>query len=145
MKTSDKKRVTRDAAEVEEDRGDSAHPGSSYRQLKSDAELSAAIEAIDKLLLKGRLNALDQARLDLLTDSVEKYEEVAHPMPAVSDVEMLRHLIDARGVTQMKLAEETGISMSTISAILHEKRKMTLGHIRILARYFGVKAGAFLP
>jgi HTH-type transcriptional regulator / antitoxin HigA len=145
MKTSDKKRVTREAVEVDEDRGGSAHPGSSYRQLKSAAELNAAIEAIDKLLLKGRLNALDQARLDLLTDSVEKYEEAAHPMPAVSDVEMLRHLIDARGVTQMKLAEETGISMSTISAILHGKRKMTLGHIRIFARHFGVKAGAFLP
>ncbi len=80
-----------------------------------------------------------------MTDAVEKYESHAVQMPAVSDVEMLRHLIEANDLTQTKLAEETGIAMSTVSAILHGKRKMNVSHIRAFAKRFGLKAGAFLP
>jgi transcriptional regulator with XRE-family HTH domain len=36
-------------------------------------------------------------------------------MPAVEDKDMLRHLIEAKGVTQLALAEATGIAESTIS------------------------------
>ena len=95
--------------------------------------------------VQGALSRNERALLAVLTDAVEKYESHAVPMPAVSDVEMLRHLIDANGLTQMKLAEETGIAMATISEILHGKRKMNVSHIRAFAKRFGVKAGAFLP
>ena len=113
--------------------------------LRSDADLAKAIKQIDNLLLKGALTRYEQALLNALTDAVEKYESHAVQMPAVSDVEMLRHLIEANDLTQVKLAEETGIAMSTISAILHGKRKMNVSHIRAFAKRFGFKAGAFLP
>jgi antitoxin component HigA of HigAB toxin-antitoxin module len=58
---------------------------------------------------------------DVLTDIVERYENQTHPMPEVSDAAMLRHLIDACGVTQSKLSADVGISMSTISEVLHGK------------------------
>ena len=114
-------------------------------ELRSDADLAKAIEQIDNLLRKSALTRAEQALLRVLTGLVEKYESQAVQMPAVSDVEMLRHLIEANDLTQMKLAEETGIAMSTISEILHGKRKMNVSHIRAFAKRFGVKAGAFLP
>ena len=113
--------------------------------LRSDADLAKAIKQIDNLLLKGTLTRYEQALLKALTDAVEKYESHAVQMPAVSEVEMLRHLIEANDLTQLKLAEETGIAMSTISAILHGKRKMNVSHIRAFSKRFGLKAGAFLP
>jgi transcriptional regulator with XRE-family HTH domain len=45
----------------------------------------------------------------------------------------------------VKLAEATGIAMSTISAIRHGKPKMNVCQIRAIANRFRVKAGAFLP
>ena len=101
--------------------------------LRSDADLAKAIKQIDNLLLKVALTRYEQTLLNALTDAVENYESHAVQMPAVSDVEMLRHLIEANDLTQVKLAEETGIAMSTISAILHGKRKMNVSHIRAFA------------
>jgi HTH-type transcriptional regulator / antitoxin HigA len=65
-------------------------------------------------------------------------------MPEVSDAAMLRHLIDASGVTQSKLAAEVGISMSTISEVLHGKRELNRKQITSLAQYFRVDPGVFL-
>jgi antitoxin component HigA of HigAB toxin-antitoxin module len=84
------------------------------KHLRSDRELAAAIEMLKSLLMRGDLAPGEQDYLDVLTDIVERYEDVTHPMPEVSDAAMLRHLIDASGVTQSKLAAEVGIAMSTI-------------------------------
>jgi HTH-type transcriptional regulator / antitoxin HigA len=112
--------------------------------ISSDAELAQVIKQIDKLLLKGAQRFVDKAILKALTNMVERYESRTIQMPAVSDVEMLRHLVEANDLTQIRLAEETGIAMSTISDILRGKRKMKLSHIRAFAKRFGVKPGAFL-
>ena len=112
--------------------------------LRTDAQLTAAIKQIDGLLLKDSLTKPEQNRLSMLTRAVERFERLVIRMSPVSDVAMLKHLIEANDLTQMKLAEETGVAMSTISEILHGKRKMNLAHIRAFANRFGVKPGAFL-
>jgi HTH-type transcriptional regulator / antitoxin HigA len=114
------------------------------KHLRSDRELAAAIEMLKSLLIRGDLAAGEQDYLDVLTDLVERYEDETHPMPEVSDAAMLRHLIDASGVTQSKLAAEVGISMSTISEVLHGKRELNRKQITSLAQYFRVDPGVFL-
>jgi HTH-type transcriptional regulator / antitoxin HigA len=111
---------------------------------RSDADLALAIKKIDELLLKRKPSRYEQALLTVLTHAVERYERRAVKMPVVSDVAMLEHLIEANDLTQMALAKETGIAMSTISEILQGKRKMNVSHIRAFAKRFGVKPGAFL-
>jgi HTH-type transcriptional regulator / antitoxin HigA len=115
------------------------------RPLRTDKELDRAIEMIDSLIIRGDLEAGEQDYLDILTDIVERYEQVAHPMPPVSDAALLRHLIDARGVTQSKLAADVKIPMSTISEVLSGKRRLNRNHIAVLAKYFGVSSAAFMP
>ena len=39
-------------------------------------------------------------------------------MEPASDADMLRHLLDAKGVSQAELHRETGISKSSISEVL---------------------------
>jgi HTH-type transcriptional regulator/antitoxin HigA len=57
---------------------------------------------------------------------------------------MLRHLIDAKGVTLSEVGARAGIALSTLSAVLNGKRKLNRGHIQKLAPYFGVAPGVFL-
>jgi HTH-type transcriptional regulator / antitoxin HigA len=113
------------------------------RPLRSDEELALAIKAIDSLIARGDLDSGEQDYLDILTDIVERYEADEHPMPPVSDAAMLRHLIEARGISQSKLADEVGIVMSTISEVLNGKRRLNRHHIGVLAKYFGVSPSVF--
>lgn len=114
------------------------------KHLRSDRELAKAIKMVDSLIAKKSLTRGEQDYLDVLTDIVERYEEDFHPMPPVSDAEMLRHLIEARGIKQDKLAKETGISGSTISNVLNGSRKLTRSHIMTMAAFFGVSAAVFM-
>jgi HTH-type transcriptional regulator / antitoxin HigA len=76
---------------------------------------------------------------------VRRYETERHPMPRVSDGDMLRHLIEANKVTLVQVARATGIAESTISAALAGSRRLNREHIEKLARYFHVGGQAFLP
>jgi HTH-type transcriptional regulator / antitoxin HigA len=115
------------------------------RPIRSRAELSDALAVIDKLLDQKRLTAEERDYLDVLSSLVERYERERHPLPPVSDAQMLRHLIEAKNVTQVQVARATGIAESTISAVLAGTRRLNREHIEQLARYFHVGARAFLP
>jgi HTH-type transcriptional regulator/antitoxin HigA len=113
--------------------------------IRSEEDLDTAIAVVDRLLSRRKpLAPPEQDYLESLSHEIERYEAVAHPMPAVSGAAMLRHLVEARGVTLSKLAEETGIAVSTLSAVLNHRRNLNLTHIEKLAPYFGVEPSVFL-
>ena len=99
---------------------------------------------INALIDKDRLDTDEDDYLDVLGDLVEKYEAEHYPVPSVSDAEMLRHLIESRSLTQAKVAVETGLAESTISAILAGKRGLNRKHMEVLASYFHVSPAVFL-
>ena len=115
------------------------------RPIRSDKELSAALAVVDELLDQERPVAEERDYLDVLSGLVQRYEQERHPMPPVSDAQMLRHLIEAKNVTQVQVARATGIAESTISSVLAGNRRLNREHIEKLARYFHVGARAFLP
>jgi len=98
---------------------------------------------IDSLLDLSHLDPLEQDYLEVLSDLVERYESQEYPIPPVSDAEMLRHLVEARGATQAQVAREAGIVESTLSAVLSGKRKLSRSHIGKLSRYFSVSPAVF--
>jgi HTH-type transcriptional regulator/antitoxin HigA len=113
--------------------------------IRSAEDLDLAIEVVDGLLSRPRsLDPQEQDYLDSLSHEIERYEAMAHPMPAVSDAAMLRHLIDAKGVTLSEASTQTGIAISTLSAVMNGKRKLNRDHLQKLAPYFGVQPGVFL-
>jgi HTH-type transcriptional regulator / antitoxin HigA len=114
------------------------------RPIRCEAELDRAIAMINALIDRDELTSDEDDYLDILGDIVEKYETEHHPMPPVSDAEMLRHLIEAKDTTQAQVAAETGIAESTISAILAGKRGLNRKHIEVLARHFNVKPAVFM-
>lgn len=106
--------------------------------IKSDAQLAAAQEVLDDLLAKGKLDRGAETYLDALSDLVATYEEARFPIAPPSDGEMLRHLMDARGVSQVALSRETGIPKSSISEVLAGKKPLSRTMIRKLADFFHV-------
>ena len=113
------------------------------RRLRTDADLDAAVDVVDDLIDRPELTPPEQDYLDILSDLVEEYEAETIPMNPVADADMLRFLIDSKGVTQAQTAAAAGIAESTISAILSGKRKLNRGQIAKLARYFHVGPGVF--
>jgi HTH-type transcriptional regulator/antitoxin HigA len=114
------------------------------RPIRSDADLDAAAALIDELTDRDDLSPAESDYLDVLGDLVEKYEDEHVEMPHVSDAEMLRSLMDEKGVRQAEVVRGTGISKTVLSLVLNGKRELTREHIEVLAKYFGVNPAAFL-
>lgn len=106
--------------------------------IKSDEHLEAAQEVMDRLLAKSALDDGEEMYLDALSDLVAAYEDEHHAIAPASDADMLRHLMDAKGVTQAQLSRETGIAKSTISEVLGGKKAFSRQMIRRFADYFRV-------
>ena len=113
------------------------------RPIRSDDELDQAIAMIDSLLDRESLDPAEEDYLEVLSDLVERYETERYPISSVTDAEMLRHLIEAKEMTQAEVARNTGIAESTISEVLSGKRTLNRSHIGKLARYFGVEPSVF--
>jgi HTH-type transcriptional regulator/antitoxin HigA len=109
--------------------------------IKSEEHLSAAQGVVGALLAKGALDDGEETYLDALSDLVAAYEDVHHPIEPASDADMLRHLMDAKGVTQAALSRDTGIAKSTLSEVLARKKTFSRQMIRKLAGYFKVDVG----
>ena len=106
--------------------------------IKSDAHLAEAQEVMDRLLVKGHLDPGEEMYLDALSDLVAACEDERHPIEPASDADLLRHLMEAKGVTQIQLHRDTGIPKSTISEVLAGKRPFSRQMIRKLAECFRV-------
>ena len=109
--------------------------------IKSDEQLQEAQKVMDQLLARGKLGAGEEMYLDALSDLVAAYEDEHYAIEPASDAEMLRHLLEAKAITQAQLSRDTMIPKSTISEILAGKKSFSRQIIRKLADYFSVDAG----
>ena len=106
--------------------------------IRSDEHLHEAQKVMDCLLAKGKLDDGEETYLDALSDLVGVYEDEHHAIEPASDADMLRHLLEAKGVTQAQLSQEAGIAKSTVSEVLAGKKPFSRQIIRKLAEYFQV-------
>jgi HTH-type transcriptional regulator / antitoxin HigA len=113
------------------------------RPVRSERELDEAINMVNYLIEREKLNAAEKDYLDVLADLIEKFESVHYPFEPVSDSDMLKHLIEAKGGTQAQVAKACQIAESTISELLAGTRQLSRKHIGKLCRYFHVSPGVF--
>src|SRR5277367_5684457 len=106
--------------------------------IKSEEHLMEAQKVMDRLLAKGELDEGEETYLDVLSDLVAAYEDEHHAIEPASDADMLRHLMEAKGVSQIQLSRETGLPKSTVSEVLAGKKPFSRQMIRKLADYFKV-------
>jgi HTH-type transcriptional regulator/antitoxin HigA len=81
--------------------------------------------------------------LELAGDLVSRYEQEHHAIEAASPQDMLRFLMDARGLKQEDLSAI--VPQSNLSAILAGKRKISATLAGKVGKFFGVSAAVFVP
>ncbi len=108
--------------------------------IRSEEHLAEAQAVMDRLLAAGEPDEGAELYLDALSDLVASYEDAHHAIEPASDADLLRHLMEAKGITQAQLSRQTGIPRSTISEVLSGKRPFSRSMIRKLAAQFRVDA-----
>jgi len=106
--------------------------------IRGENHFAAAQDVMDRLLKKNRLDEGELLYLDALSDLVASYEDEHHAIAPASDADMLRHLLEAKGVTQADLHRKSGLPKSTISEVLSGKKPFSRQMIRKLSEFFHV-------
>jgi HTH-type transcriptional regulator/antitoxin HigA len=114
------------------------------RPIRDEQALDAATAMIDELLRLPELTSEEDDYLDVLGDLVEKYEAQTHPIPDAPACDVLRYLMDCRGLSETELAKDVGMPTSDISEKLTGEKGLSQAEVAKLADYFGINAEVFL-
>jgi len=115
------------------------------RPIRSKDELHQAIAVLDDLIMRDDLTEAEEDYLDVLTDLVEAYENEHVKLRPIHGVELVKGILEDRGLSQADVARGAGIATTTFNDILLGRRKLNLKHINALATYFKVSPAVFLP
>jgi HTH-type transcriptional regulator / antitoxin HigA len=88
-------------------------------------------------------SAEEKELAELLTVLIDDYEERRYPIRKSSPRQTLRHLMEARSLTQKDLWKIFG-SRGIASEVFHGKRAISKTHAKKLARFFHVSAELFI-
>ena len=112
--------------------------------IETEEENARMLSIVEKLMQKGEnLSPEEEKLLKLLARLIEDFEQrFYHPREA-EPLEVLHHLMEARGVRPSQLWEVFG-SKGIASEVLNGKRAISKTHARALATYFHVSADLFV-
>ena len=115
--------------------------------ISNEQELERLTKEIDRLMSKGiRENALspeEEQLLELLSILVENYEDKHYPMPEAAPNEVLKFLMEDRGLKQTDLLPVFGSSGIT-SEVVNGKRSISKAQAKKLAEFFKVSVEHFI-
>lgn len=112
--------------------------------IETEEENARMLAVVEKLMQKGeKLSAEEEKLLKLLVCLIEDFEERFYRPNEATPLEVLHHLMEARGVKQSQLWEVFG-SKGIASEVLNGKRGISKTHARALANYFHVPAELFI-
>ena len=112
--------------------------------IRTEDEYERANSEIEKLLKKGvRLSTEEEHLLDLLSALVEKYEGEHHPIEPAAPHEILRQLMEERGLKRKDIVHLFGSSGRTSDAI-NGRRPISKTQAKALAEFFHVSTDLFI-
>ena len=114
------------------------------RPIKSEEEMFATQKVIDSLIDRAPLTPDEEDYLNLLGTLVYEYEQTQEPIPDIYGVDLLKVLMEERGLRQKDLVPIFKTE-SIVSDILKGRRELTKRHIEELAELFHISPAAFFP
>lgn len=105
--------------------------------IRTEEQNQQCIAELELLLTRGNLTPEEQEYADLLTVLIEKFEERYQIEPAATPIEVIRHLMDARGLNRADMLDVFG-SKSVVSDVLNGKRGLSKTHIERLVTKFHI-------
>lgn len=115
------------------------------RPIRSEEEYDRTVALMNYLLdaVGDKEDHALSGLLDLVSELVGEYDTNHYTIEASEPKEVLRYLIEMRGLKQGDLAEI--VAQSNLSAILAGKRKISTTLAGKLAKYFNVSPAVFVP
>lgn len=115
--------------------------------IRSRVQLARTELEIESLLArKHKLDESERAYLDLLSRLVEDWEDEHVAMPEISGVDLVKVLLEDRGMSQRDLVRAQVFATDSIaSEVLAGKRTPTVTQVAKLARCFALPGDLFLP
>jgi len=112
--------------------------------IETEKENARMLAIVEKLMKKGEdLSAEEEKLLKLLARLIEDFEQRYYQPPEAEPLEVLHHLMEARGIKPSQLWEVFG-SKGIASEVLNGKRGISKTHARALANFFHVPADVFV-
>ncbi|MFN8488235.1 MAG: helix-turn-helix domain-containing protein [Caldilineaceae bacterium] len=108
------------------------------RPIHNEEDYETALEEIEALW-EAEPGTPEADRLDILVMLVEAYEAEHYPIPDPDPIELILHVMDARGLTRRDLEPYLG-SRARVSEILNRRRPLSLEMIRKLQSGLGLPA-----
>ena len=112
--------------------------------IETEEENERMLAVVEKLMDKGEnLSPEEDKLLKLLARLIEDFEQRYYRPKEAEPLEVLQHLMDARGLKQNHLWEVFG-SKGIASEVLNGKRGISKSQAKALANYFHVPADLFI-
>jgi HTH-type transcriptional regulator/antitoxin HigA len=114
------------------------------RVIRTDAQNERMIAELEKLDTRGRALTPEEENLaELMTLLVRQFEESKYALGHAEPLEVLRILMEDRGLRQRDLIPVFG-SSSVVSDVVNGKRSISKAQARKLAEFFHVPASLFI-
>jgi HTH-type transcriptional regulator / antitoxin HigA len=108
--------------------------------IRTKADYKAALAVVSKLVDKDPAPGTPEGdQLDVLATLVEAYEAKHYPIPTPDPIELLRHVMESRGITRKDLEPMIG-TRARVSEVLNRTRPLTLAMIRRLSESLNLPA-----
>ena len=115
------------------------------RPIHDAVDYANVVEVADAMALWQDSFTRDQADyFELLCSLIEDFDAENVKWPKVTGLAALQHLLSEQGLSAADLSRLLGGSRNLGAMILRGERRLTLNHVRTLARHFGVSADVFL-
>jgi HTH-type transcriptional regulator/antitoxin HigA len=111
--------------------------------IETDAENEQAIALAEELSHRQNRSLEESLLLNLLITLVEKFESEHYPLEESTPRSMLLHLMEARSLGEMDLADIFG-SLEVVSEVVSGKRDITRMEAEALGAFFYVDRSLFL-
>ena len=108
------------------------------RPIRNEEDYETALEEIE-VLWNAEPDTPEADRLDILVMLVEAYEAEHYSIPDPDPIELILHVMEARGLTRRDLEPYLG-SRARVSEILNRRRPLSLEMIRKLQSGLGMPA-----
>jgi HTH-type transcriptional regulator/antitoxin HigA len=112
------------------------------KPIRDDEDHAEALEAVENLW-QAEPGTPEHDRLEVLAMLIDEYESRRWPIEAGDPVDLIRYVMEQRGLTRKDLEAALG-SRARVSEILNRRRPLTMRMAWRLHQVFGIPADALI-
>ena len=113
------------------------------KRIKTEEEYEKALALLESVF-DAKPNTTESETLEILSLLIHEYEQKHHKIEPLSPIDALKYEMEQQRLTQTGLAKKFGMSKSSISEIINEKKQMSVKLMKYLHHDLGISAKTLL-